>query len=110
MSRRLQPPPANMILVKTSRGTWIALLETWDGEELVDVSPMRTGHDGGGAIVQKSERRGALAQLQIAQLNTELERAREEIRRLGGDGGRDARAMSGVGYGSRAEDARQRVS
>jgi hypothetical protein len=81
--RRLTPPPVGVTPVKTSRGTWIAMYEIWEGNELVNLVPMRSGD--GGPIIQARERREVIQIAERARLETEnmqLRRQLEQAERL----------------------------
>ena len=80
MPRKMRGAPENILLAKTSRGTWIALEEVWDGDVLVKIVPMRQAPEEG--ITQARERREILAEVERAVLNTQLRQAERRLREL----------------------------
>ena len=62
MTRPMMPAPPDTIVVKTSRDTWVALLERW-GEDgaLHELEPLRPSP--GAPIMQEGERRDMLRRL-----------------------------------------------
>ena len=90
---KLKQPPAGIMIVKTSKKSWIALTERWEGDLLTDVIPMRAWD--GGPIVQGSERRDVLQKIELAMAATriqELEAALKRARSGGREGDSDAQS------------------
>ena len=79
MTRRQTPAPANINLIKTSRGSWIAVEEIWEGNRLVSLNPMRTEE---GDIAQRRERKLILAVAEKAEMLARLRRAEKKLREL----------------------------
>lgn len=62
MTRPMMPAPPDTALVKTSRGTWVALLERWgENGALLELEPLRPSP--GAPITQEGERRDMLRRL-----------------------------------------------
>ena len=80
MTRRMKPAPEDILLAKTTRGTWIACEEGWEDGQLVALRPMRRDPQGG--IVQARERREILAEIERAVLNTRLRQAERRLTEL----------------------------
>ncbi len=77
MTRKMRPAPEDILLAKTTRGTWIACEEVWEDGQLVALRPMRRDPKGG--IVQARERREILAEIERAVLNTRLRQAERRL-------------------------------
>ena len=83
MTRRMRPAPEDILLAKTTRGTWIACEEVWEDDQLVALRPMRADlPEGPGGIVQARERREILAAIERAVLNTRLRQAERRLNEL----------------------------
>lgn len=80
MTRKQKAAPEGITLIKTSRGSWIAIEEIWDGDTLTELRPMRAAHAAG--ILQARERREILLEVERAILNTKLREAERTIRTL----------------------------
>ena len=91
MPRKMKPAPEGVRLVSTSRGTWIAFWEEWEGDTLIDIHPMRPAPDGG--ITQARERREILAEVERTIAETEIRRLRQENRTLR-ESGRESRGTA----------------
>lgn len=85
MPRRMTPAPANILLAKTTRGTWIALEEIWSEDgELLEVRAMRPSASE--PISQEPERRSILARVENAFLKSKLREMERRLKDLTGDG------------------------
>ena len=83
MPRRMTPAPANVAVFKTSRGSWVAVEEVWDGEQLMELHPLRSpGPDDG--ILQAHERREMLATVEYAALQAENRTLRKRLKDIEG--------------------------
>ncbi len=90
MPRRMRPAPPNINLMKTTRGTWIAVEEIWDTDgRLLELRPMRSRDDD--CILQADERRDMLEAVEQVILRRELEDARRELAQLRKRGASDTR-------------------
>ena len=77
---KVTQPPAGVIVTKTSRGTWIGLMERWEGDRLLELIPITL--DGGPEILQEHERRDMLKQVGLALKNAEILKLRQQLERL----------------------------
>lgn len=81
MPRRMQSAPENILLAKTTAGTWVALEEVWsDDGELLELRPMRADTPGR-PIIQKRERREILARVENALMKSRLREMEREMER-----------------------------
>ena len=113
MPRKMKAAPPNVSLLKTTRNTWIAFREIWDGDILVDVHAMRLD-DAQNSIAQESERRRMLEVAERAMLQTKLreeenkrreaERELQQLKRAarGASGSVNGSASGGVSASTRA--------
>ena len=68
-------------MVKTSRGTWVAVEEVWDGDRLLELRPMRFEGDPE-SIAQARELREIVTAVEIARLRAQLREAEKRNRAL----------------------------
>lgn len=78
MPRRMKAAPLGVMLAKTTRGSWIAFWEEWEGDTLVEIHPMRFEPNGG--ITQARERREILAEVERTIQETEIRRLRARLK------------------------------
>ena len=95
MPRRMKPAPENIILARTTHGSWIALQEVWEGDQLIEVRAMKRGPTDG--ITQARERREILAEVEHTIQESEIRRLRARLKESEDRGARAAPRYASAG-------------